>query len=85
MIINTGLLAFASWRDGKQHKAAGISWQMSPDNPVADPTSCEKVDLEIQRQDLLRGLRAGFDSVICSLGGAEQHIYVFLCCFTDWL
>jgi len=28
MIINTGLLAFAQ-RDGSQHKAAGVSWQMS--------------------------------------------------------
>lgn len=85
MIINTGLLSFASWSDGKQHKAAGIRWQMNTDNPVAVPTSCEKVDLDIQTQDLVRGLRVGFDSVICSLGDAEQNIYVFLCCFTDRL
>lgn len=50
MIINTGLLAFASWRDRNQHKAAGISCQMSADNPVPVLTSCEKVDQEIQRQ-----------------------------------
>lgn len=50
MIINTGLLAFASRRDGNQHKAAGISWHVSTANPVPVRTSCEKVDLQIQRQ-----------------------------------
>lgn len=50
MIINTGLLAFASWRDGNQRKAADIRWQMSTDDPVPVRTS-DKADVEIQRHD----------------------------------
>lgn len=57
---------------------------VSTDNPSPVCTSCEKVGLEIQSKTL-SGLRAGSDSVTCSLGDAEQNTDIFLGRFADWL
>ena len=48
---------------------------MSTDEPVPVCTSCEKVDLEIQRQDSEDYML--MLTVICFLGDAEQNIYIF--------
>lgn len=51
---------------------------MSTDDPVPVRTHCEKADLEIHRQgSKVRGLPAGVDSAIHSLGGAEQNTPLF--------
>lgn len=72
---NTDLPVFASWRDGNRQKTAGISWQMSTDDPVPVPTNGWSGNSKTRLR--VRCLCDGVYVVSCSLGDSEQNIYIF--------